>query len=533
MRNSQTTAIRFAIGGLILAGLWTVADSPKAQNAKPQAQAPEAQFLNAQTQAERNFKEPQFFAPGDTPRWPVTAATQRYTSIKGEDLIGYVKEQVDLSHKSRDRGDQLWGRITGTQTDAEDAQWFMDALRKAGVSDVHREMLDLPPQSTPKSWDVTVSGGVKSLKLDSAVAVRQAAGTANGSTLNLDAVWVGLGTAADFAGRDVKGKAVFAYAEGLPGAWKNSGTSYSVGKRAEDRGAAAMFLIIGIPGNQREVVSAGTPKIPGFTVGFGDGRAVRELIEASLEGQAPHVSVRSDIEMVSGQKTSLVWGVIPGMTDEKVIINAHRDGYYEAADDNATGVATAIGLAKYFAGLPKAQRHRTIVIVGNPGHHNTAVGNEWLIAHKDTFFAKAALLINSEHTGQYAADTYGYELLPTNAPWNFDWYVGGGAGLEPVVTKDWDMFGISRYLKATANGSGDLGALSHLAPSIDLIQASAFYHSDADTLESISPWCIENVTRSYAKIIEDLDKVQIQNLAWPTGSGAPTRPRPKEGGAAQ
>src|SRR5262249_48646645 len=149
----------------------------------------------------------------------------------------------------------------------------------------------------------------------------------------------------------------------------------------------------------------------------------------------PKVAVRSDIAMVPGQKTSLVWGVIPGMTDEKVIVNAHRDGYYEAADDNATGVATALGLAKYFAALPKAQRHRTIVIVGNPGHHNTAVGNQWMIAHKDTFFAKAALLINSEHTGQYAADTYGLRLLPTNAPWNFDWYVGGGAALEPIVTK--------------------------------------------------------------------------------------------------
>jgi hypothetical protein len=479
-----------------------------------------SQVLNSQAQSERNFQDPEFFAPDATPRWPITAATQRYSSIKGEQLREYIKEQIDLSHESRDRGDQLWGRITGTQTDADDAKWFMDALRKVGVTDVHQEMLDLPPQSTPKSWEATVSGSGKTIKLDSAVAVRQAPGTPNGSMLNLDAVWVGLGTDADFAGRDVKGKAVFAYAEGLPGAWKNSGTSYGAGRRAEARGAAVVFLIIGIPGNQKEAVGAGTAKIPGFTLGYNDGRTVREMIEQS-PNQAPRVSVSSDIEMVPGEKTSLVWGVIPGMTDEKVIINAHRDGYFEAADDNASGVATAIGLAAYFARLPKAQRHRTIVIVGNPGHHNTAVGNQWLTAHKDSFFAKAALLINSEHTGQYGADTYGYRLLPTNAPWNFDWYVGGGAALEPIVTKDWDLFGVSRYLKATTNGSGDLGALSHLAPSIDLIQASVFYHSDRDTLASISPWCIENVTRSYAKIIEDLDKVALKDLAWPAGSVNP------------
>jgi hypothetical protein len=476
-------------------------------------------FFARQQKTEREFKDPQFFPPESTPRWPLTGALQRYSSIKAERLLEYVKEQVDFSHKSRDQGDQLWGRITGTQVDADDAQWFMSALRKIGVTDVHQEMLDLPPQATTKSWDATVSGGGKDIKLESAVAVRQAPGTPNGSTLDLECAWVGLGTDADFAGRDVNGKAVFAYAEPLPGTWKNSALSYGVGPRAEAHGAAVVFLIVGIPGNQKELFFAGTTKIPGFLVGNNDGRAVRELIEQSPTGQAPHVKFRSDIEMVAGQKTSLVLGVIPGMTDEKVIINAHRDGYFEAANDNASGVATALGLAEYFARLPKLQRHRTIVIVGNPGHHNTAVGIQWMVAHKDSFFDKAALLINAEHTGQFGADAYGYTLLPTNTPWNFDWYVGGGAALEPIVTRDWDLFGISRYLKATNNGSGDLSALSHLAPSIDLIQASPFYHSDRDTLASISPWCIESVTRSYAKIIEDLDQVPLGQLAWPATSG--------------
>jgi Peptidase family M28 len=514
--------------GTALVGLvalsWLGGSLTRAQNqGQSTTQQSEAAQVNAfmaqQQQAERDFEDPQFFSPESAPRWPLVGPLQRYSSIKAEKLLGYIKEQVDFSYKSRDQGDQLWGRITGTQIDAEDAAWFMSTLRKIGVTDVHQEMLDLPPQATTKSWEATVSGNGKAIKLDSAVAVKQAPGTPNGSMQDLECAWVGLGTEADFAGRDVTGKAVFAYAVPLPGTWKNSALSNGVGPTAEAHGAAMVFLIVGIPGNQKEVFSAGTTKIPGFLIGNNDGRAVRELIEQSSSGGAPHVKVRSDIEMVAGEKTSLVWGVIPGMTDETVIINAHRDGYFEAADDNASGVATALGLAEYFVRLPKAQRHRTIVIVGNPGHHNTAVGIQWMVAHKDTFFAKTALLINAEHTGQYGADTYGYRLLPTNTPWNFDWYVGGGDALEPIVIRDWDQFGISRYLKPTSNGSGDLSALSHLAPSIDLIQASPFYHSDRDTLASISPWCIENVTRSYAKIIEDLESVSLQKLAWPVASG--------------
>jgi len=498
---------------------------------RPQAAQNESvtQFLSRQIQAERDFKEPSFFAPEATPRWPLTAETAAYKSITGERMLQYVKELADIAHHSRDRGVQLWGRITGSPEDEETAQWILQKLRGMGITDVHQERLDLPPQTVPKSWEAVISSAGKTLKLESAVAARGAPGTPNASTLDLEAVYVGLGTEADFAGRDVKGKAVFVYAEALPGAWKTSGTSYGAGRRAEERGAAAVFLTVGIPGNFRTAVGAGTTRVPGFTLGFRDGATVREMIEQAPRGSAPHVKVRSDIESVAGEKTSLVWGVIPGMTDEKIIVNAHRDGYFDASDDNATGVATSLGLAEYFARLPKAKRQRTIVILSNPGHHNTAVGNQWLTAHKDTFFAKAALLINSEHTGQYGADFYGYRLLPTNTPWNFDWYVGGGAKLAPIVTRDWDLFGISRYASATAGGSGDLGALDHLAPSIDLIQATPFYHSDHDTPETISPWCIENVTRAYAKIVDDLNAVNLKDLAWPPGSVSP-RSRPSTTG---
>jgi hypothetical protein len=511
VRRFHVNRIQMAAGSVALVAVagWMYSQEPAA-----------TQFLSRQVQAERNFKDPVFFPQENTPRWPLTPATQKYAPITGEHLREYVKDLTEVSHHSRDRGEQLWGRITGTKADEETAQWVMATLRKIGVSEVHQEMLDLPPQQMAKSWEVSVSGSGKSMKLESAVAARGGPGTPNGSAIELDAVWVGLGTEADFAGREVKGKAVFIYAEALPGAWKNSNTSFGAGKRAEERGAAAVFVSIGIPGNFRTVVGAGTTKVPGFTLGFQDGIAVREMIEQS-PGHAPRVRVRSDIQSVSGEKTSLVWGVIPGATDEKIIINAHRDGYYDAVDDNATGVATSLGLAEYFAKMPKAKRRRTIVIVSNPGHHNTAVGNQWMTAHKDTFFAKAALLINSEHTGQAGADFYGYTLLPVNTPWNFDWYAGGGPKLEPIVTKDWDEFGISRYLKATPSGSGDLGALDHLAPSIDLIQASPFYHSDHDTIESLSLWGIEAVTRSYAKIIDDLNKVDLTDLAWPAGSVNP------------
>ena len=60
------------------------------------------------------------------------------------------------------------------------------------------------------------------------------------------------------------------------------------------------------------------------------------------------------------------------MTDETIYVIAHRDGCFDAAGDNASGVASMLGLAEYFAKLPKSQRRRTMVFIGTDGHHRSS-----------------------------------------------------------------------------------------------------------------------------------------------------------------
>lgn len=474
--------------------------------AQAAGQAPSPARSNM-AEKERTYKSPEFFSPEEFPRWPLTAETRVYASINGDHLREYVKELTVISHHSRDRGEQLWGRITGSPADAETAEWFANKLRAAGITEVHRQELDLPPQVVVKSWEVSVDAAGRTMRLESAIPARGAPST-SGAALDVEAVYVGLGSEADFAGRDVKGKAVFIYSFPLPGSWQQTYTRYDAAKRAEDRGAAAVFNCIQIPGNLKSVVGAST-RVPGFTLGSQDAAMVREAIE---KGNAPHVKIRTDIQSVSGQKTSLVWGVLPGMTDEKIIINAHRDGYFEAANDNATGVATELGLAEYYAKIPKEKRRRTMIFVGNPGHHNTAVGSQYMVAHKVEFFSKAALLINCEHTAQVRTDLYGYRLVATDQPWEFNLYVSPGTKLEPMVQRDLALLGVTHYKELDPSPAGDIGQTYRLAPSVQLIMATHFYHTDQDTLETIPPNGLENVTRAYAKIIDDVNAADLGDL---------------------
>src|SRR5206468_1311633 len=173
------------------------------------------------------------------------------------------------------------------------------------------QALDLPPQWYPQDWEVTASANGKTLRLETA---QPTAGETRPGGLDVEAAWVGLGTETDFAGRDVRGKAVFIHAVPLPSVWRHSAN---------------------------------------------------------------------------------VWGELPGTSDERIIILAHRDGYFDAASDNASGVATTLGLAEYFARIPKERRRRTIQFIGTPGHHGNVglLGARWLLQNKETALAKTALLI--------------------------------------------------------------------------------------------------------------------------------------------
>src|SRR5258707_5280789 len=144
-------------------------------------------------------------------RWRLQPDEQAYLSIDGKHLKQYVEDQTAISRRYRDNGHpQFWGRITGTEADAENAKWLEDKFRKIGLSDLHEQSMDLPPQWQPASWSVAASAGGKTVTLESAQPTSTSPGTSE-SGLDLEAVDVPLASEGDLAGRDVPGKAPFFY----------------------------------------------------------------------------------------------------------------------------------------------------------------------------------------------------------------------------------------------------------------------------------------------------------------------------------
>jgi peptidase M28-like protein len=444
--------------------------------------------------------------------WRLAPSEQRYAAIDGTHLKQYVGELTAIARRYRDNGHpQFWGRIIGTAADAENAEWMMAKFRQIGLTDVHEQPFDLPPQWMPRSWSATLTANGRTIAIDTAQPTYQAVATPPGG-LDLEAVYVGMASEADLKlARDVRGKAVFFYSTDT--ASRHAPIADNAIRRIGERGAAAIFIIQGIPGNERTQFYPVNSAVPTFSTGLKDGLAARDLIaDASVAGAPPRVRIALDVDRTPGLRSGTVWGTLPGATDEQVMVVAHRDGWFEGANDNAAGVATMIGLAEYFAKVPKAERRRTIVFLGTTGHHNsTAESGAWFASHPEVF-DRAALLLNCEHTGGIESGPGTIRL--SNAVAAFNWY-GTGDRLAAIVVKAMDAFGVPSFPQSSPSPPGEIGRYYRFAPSVEIINGGYVWHSDQETADTISAGGLAAVTRAYAKIIADTDAIDLKEMRQP------------------
>lgn len=456
-------------------------------------------------------------------RWPLPRGDERFARIDGARLKGYVDAQVKMAREYRDAGHQYWGRIMGTSADTASADWMAAQFRRIGLADVRLQPFDVPTTVLPKIWSVRATHGTESFTLTSALPIGKLIQT-EGSGQSAKAAYVGLGEAADFAGRDVAGKAVFIYAVPEPSSFFSTADMNGAVERAERAGAAAIYVTFGLPGNISAHMLLRTEHTPLFVIGKEDGNRVREMIEAGGEPPAINQSLASETR--DDLKTSLVWGVLPGRTDETIYVIAHRDGYFEAALDNASGVATMLGLAEYYSRVPLKDRRRTIIFVGTPGHHDPRfVGTSWMHENRDRLFGKTALLINAEHTAYVDAQDFLGTLRTSNALPAFNWYVGGSHTLSEICTSAFRSFGVPLLALPDQFAPGETGRISEDAPMVQFISGGWPYHSSADTADIIPPTGLEASARAYAKIIGEVNKRSLADLRPAAGAARPADPR--------
>lgn len=412
-------------------------------------------------------------------------------------------------------GNQYWGRIAGTPYDRMAAEWVMAQFKRVGLEQVHMQEFDLPEQWFPTSWDVTVKGSVTTVPIKTAFPLYASVGTKGGETVSLEPVWVGTGMTADFMGRDLKGKAAVVYGFPNPGGRENSAITFQAIAHAQEAGAAALIMVLGIPGNVMNEPAGGatTPPatMPVFIIGNQDGTAIREMIE---KHESPKIQVRLTVEMKTGLKSASVFGVLPGTGDENVALMAHTDCFFEGAMDNASGMSTIMALAEHYAKVPKAQRKRSMVFFTTSAHHSPSGpngGTQWVRANMKATLEKTAVLLNAEHTAQVATYLVGGTMYASNLVSARRWFVGGSDQLKAIVDRVFKQYGMALYSTPETRPGGELGSLSTMAPSFHIIDHTV-YHTDLDTLKAVPAYGLEQSARAFAKVIDEVNKLPLSQL---------------------
>ncbi len=138
--------------------------------------------------------------------------------------------------------------------------------------------------------------------------------------------------------------------------------------------------------------------MPGLWIGKYDGMELREKAIAGA-----HATLLLEGNAVLGNMHN-VWGILPGMSDELVLITSHHDAPFKGATEDGSGVAQVLAQVKIWSNVPKAKRARTLVFVVSSGHFYGSEGALSFARNHMSLMKKVRILITLEHLGAKAVE---------------------------------------------------------------------------------------------------------------------------------
>ena len=90
--------------------------------------------------------------------------------------------------------------------------------------------------------------------------------------------------------------------------------------------------------------------------------------------------------------------------------------------------------------------------------------------------------------------------------------------------KAFDSFGVATYAVPARTAAGEMGRLPKPRPRMQVIDTGLYWHSDHESPEIIPPTGLAAITRAYAKIINDVNRVEIKDLQRPVAGRGRRRP---------
>ncbi|MHA1359165.1 MAG: M28 family peptidase [Candidatus Helarchaeota archaeon] len=131
--------------------------------------------------------------------------------------------------------------------------------------------------------------------------------------------------------------------------------------------------------------------MPGLWIGKYDGMELRKQAKRGAEA-----ALKLEGTMEKGVMHN-VWGVLPGISDEIVLITSHHDAPFRGATEDGAGLAQVLAQAKIWTSIPKERRAKTLVFVISAGHFYGSQGGHYFARKHLDLMKKVKILITLEH----------------------------------------------------------------------------------------------------------------------------------------
>lgn len=275
---------------------------------------------------------------------------------------------------------------------------------------------------------------------------------------------------------------------------------------AIEAGASAYVgVLTGLPWDTRDYYlpyDAIERPLPGVWLDRNDGARLTAMMgDGPLRGR-----IEVDARRRPGQSSNVI-GVLPGASDEWVIIGSHHDAPWASAVEDGSGVALVLAQAQFWAQVSEVDRPYNLLFLLNGAHMAGAEGMKSFAERHRALLDKVAVSVHLEHAAAACRAEDG-QLVATDEPEVRWWFTTQDAGLEQAVFGALTAEGLGRSWVLPPEAFGEFpptdggGLHLHGVPVVDFLAAPVYLVDAADTLDKIHQPSLEPLTRATIRILD-------------------------------
>ena len=251
--------------------------------------------------------------------------------------------------------------------------------------------------------------------------------------------------------------------------------------------------------------------MPALWVGNGNGALLEDA-----GGCGAAATLTLDSPMIPNTSTDNLWTVLPGETDDVIIVNTHSDGCNALEEED--GMIGVVALARYFA---KRTNQKTIVFLLTTGHfgHGLVPGAQTWRSENPDLMSRAAACVTLEHlgstewlddpaTGKFeptGKNQFGWAYTPLPAPGSVFLQSVGGTGAQRAMA----VRPLSLYF-----GEGSASAAAGI-PTISYLTGPSYLFTSppGGEISKLNPAKFYGEVVTFARCVQALDAMSPATLS--------------------